>query len=93
MNDLQWVTKLDMIRKIFRKKYFFIKKSISSYYYIDSGRKYIIAPVASVETGRVEKLPPKFFEVTDDYSICELEEDVLITERFYKYMEKRGFSL
>lgn len=93
MNDKQWVSKLDWIRRILRKDYLFIKKSQSSYYYLDRNHQYVIFPVASIDTGRVERLPPKFLEVTEDYSVKELNEVSLVTERFFKYMEQRNFSL
>lgn len=93
MNDKQWVSKLDFIRRILRKDYFFLKKSQSSYYYLDRNHHYIIIPVASIDTGRVERLPPKFLEVTEDYTVKELDGVSLVTERFFIYMGQRNFSL
>jgi hypothetical protein len=93
MNDKKWVSKLEFIRKLFRKEYLIIGHSQSSYYYLDKNHQLIIEPIACFETGKVSRAIPKFLLVTEDYSVQEVEAIDYVTQRFFNYMEKRNFSL
>lgn len=93
MNNKQWASKLEFIRKLFRKKYLIIGHGQSSYFYLDEDHQLILEPIACLDTGKVNRETPRFLLVTEDYSLQELEAIDYVTERFYKYMEKRNFSL
>lgn len=93
MNDLEWVKILRFVFRVSRKDYCFFKKSMSSYYYIDRLSEFIVVPVASTKTGKVENVPPDVFVVTADYSIKKACNVPHVVDRFLEYMEKKGFSL
>lgn len=93
MNDQHRIKILGFLFKCSGKDYCFCQKSGSSYCYLDRDSEFIVVPVCSVETGKVEKLPPKVLFVTADYSIKEAKNVPNVVEKFFEYMGERNFSL